>query len=70
MYGIPTQRDVLDVDAAHISDRLISAEQMVADQAAMDQRLARIADGRRIAQRLLELTQPTGTLGANLDVTL
>ena len=43
---------------------------MAADLAAMDQRLARIADGRRIAQRLLELTQSTGTLGANVDVTL
>ena len=70
MYGIPTQRDVYDVDAAALSDRIISTDRMAADLAAMDQRLARIADGRRIAQRLLELTQSTGTLGATLDVEL
>ena len=70
MYRIPTQRDVYDVDAAAISDHLISTDRMAADLAAMDQRLARIADGRRIAQRLLELTQSTGTLGATLDVEL
>ena len=70
MHNLPRQPDVYDVDAAALSDRLISTDRMAADTAAMDRRLAVIAQGRRLAQRLAELAKSPGELGTTTDVTL